>query len=260
MIPKTIHYCWFSGESYPQLIKDCLHSWEEILSGYSIKKWDTTNTKFDIPFAQRAFKEKKWAFLTDYIRMKILFEEGGIFLDTDVLMIKPFDDLLTYQSFWNFADNGMVEPVVIGAQKGNLLVRQCMKVYENIDEKELASYTFVEIPKVITPIFIGAGFKPNNQTQIIESDIVLNNIAFCSLPFIEADKRHPFSYTTSNSYAIHLWNANWIDDEFRFFWNKRWNKGWYLVRKRLIKNPFQPIKYFKDILYHFLRQMNIIKQ
>ena len=70
MIPKIIHYCWFSGDDYPLLIQRCIESWHKVLPDYEFKRWDSQNTKMDIPYAKKAFSEKKWAFLTDYIRMK----------------------------------------------------------------------------------------------------------------------------------------------------------------------------------------------
>lgn len=256
MIPKVIHYCWFSGDPFPPLIRNCIDSWKTVLPEYELKEWNSQNTEFDTPFAVKAFREKKWAFLTDYIRMKILYEHGGIFLDTDVLLLKSFNSILNLDSFWNFADNCMIEPVVIGAQKNNELVLQCKNIYENYSAEELTNYSYLEIPKVITPIFANYGFLLNNQNQTISNNLILNNKAFCSLPFNEADKPNPKRFSDENSFAVHLWNANWFEDEFRFFWNNRWGKAWKLVWKRLIKTPFQKRSYFKDVLYHFYRQIN----
>ncbi len=260
MIPKIIHYCWFSGDAYPLLIQRCIESWHNILPDYEFKRWDSQNTIIEVPFAKKAFAEKKWAFLTDYIRMKALYEEGGIFLDTDVLLLKNFDGILDNDSFWNFADNGMVEPVVIGAQKGNLLIRKCMEIYENFSESDLVQYKYVEIPKIITPVFYEAGLRKYEQTeQRIAGNLFLPHTAFCPMPFNKADSGNPMEYAQKDTYAIHLWNAAWFDDEFRFFWNNRWQKAWELVVKRLRKKPLQPMKYYKDLGYHLMRQLRIKK-
>lgn len=260
MIPKVIHYCWFSGDDYPLLIQRCIESWHKILPDYVFKRWDSQNTIIEVPFAKKAFAERKWAFLTDYIRMKVLYEEGGIFLDTDVLLVKSFDDLLCHDSFWNFADNGMVEPVVIGAQKGTPLINRCLDAYESLSDKELQNYQFVEIPKIVTPIFESEGLKPYDSTaQKIGNNLFLPHTAFCPMPFSKADSGNPMDYAKKDTYAIHLWNAAWFDDEFRFFWNNRWRKAWKLVAKRLRKKPLQPIKYYKDLGYHLMRQLKIKK-
>lgn len=92
MIPKVIHFCWLSNEPYPDLIKKCIESWKEKLPDYAIKKWDTTN--FDVtsvPFVKEAYECKKWAFAADYIRLHALYTEGGIYLDSDVRVLKSFD-------------------------------------------------------------------------------------------------------------------------------------------------------------------------
>lgn len=260
MIPKVIHYCWFSGDEYPSIIKKSIRSWKKILKGYAFKKWDASNTLFDNAFARKAFKEKKWAFLTDYIRFKVLYEEGGVFLDTDVLMIKSFDELLHYSSFWNFANNGMVEPVVVGAKKGNELIFKCKNVYENYTETDLLNYKYVEVPKIITPIFVKNGLKPYQlSSQLIDNNIILSHNAFCPMPFENASLSSYKKYIYKDTYAVHLWNANWIDDEFRFFWNNRWGKGWKIVVKKIINNPFQELSYYRDIIYHLLRQIKIRK-
>ena len=88
-------------------------SWQNHLPDYEIVKWDLTNTPIEGEFAKKALAEKKWAFLSDYARLKILHEYGGIYLDTDVLVVKSFNELLSNASFWGKDINGFVEPVVI---------------------------------------------------------------------------------------------------------------------------------------------------
>ena len=256
MIPKVIHYCWFSGDPYPSLIKKCLNSWEKVLIGYTFKKWDASSLDFSIPFVQKAYNEKKWAFLTDYIRFKVLYEEGGIYLDTDVLMVKSFDDLLHFETFWNFADNGMVEPVVIGAQQGSKIIGDCKKKYEDLTVTELELYKYTEVPKIITPIFTKLGLKSYEfSSQEIGDNVIFKHTYFCPMPFEKASMHGYKKFISTETYCVHMWNADWFDDEFRFFWNNRWRKGWMLVWKRLIKNPFQSVHYYKDVFYHLIRQL-----
>ena len=257
MIPKVIHYCWFSEDTMPAQLQNCFKSWKQLLKGYHMKKWDLTNIDIDCPFGEKALQEKKWAFLTDYFRMKILFDQGGIFLDTDVLMVKPFDDLIEYPSFWGFAESKLIEPVVIGAEKGNPIIRDIVKYYQSFtDVKEIQ---FVEIPRVITPVFEkhGLNVQKFNIPQKLDNAIIFPSDFFCPMPFEKADTNDYYSFATNNTYTIHLWNAAWFDDPFRFFWNNRWKKGWNLVLKQIIKNPIRPVIFYKSIFYHLKRQMRI---
>ena len=95
MIPKKIHYCWLSGDPLPRKIRKCMDTWRRVMPDYELKLWDTNN--FDVtsvPFVHEAFRERKWAFAADYIRMHALYTEGGVYLDSDVKVLKRFDDLL----------------------------------------------------------------------------------------------------------------------------------------------------------------------
>lgn len=100
MIPKKIHYTWFSGEPYPGKVKDCIESWKVLMPGYELILWDTNRIKnINSDFLQEAIRVGKWAFAADFIRLWALYHEGGIYLDTDVLCYKPFDCLLTNECF-----------------------------------------------------------------------------------------------------------------------------------------------------------------
>lgn len=246
MIPKKIHYCWFSNDPLPKVVQQCMDSWKSVLVDYEIVCWNLQNFEVDCDFAKKAFAEKKWAFLTDYARFKIIHEEGGIFLDTDVLMVKSFDDLLGYCSFWGQAENGMVEPVVFGAEKGNKLVVECLAAYLNYN----LSDGFIEIPKVIAPIFIKNGFDLTaTGVQHTANASVFPFDYFCPMPFEKADSKEPWSFITKNTYAIHLWNAAWFDP-FRFFWNGRHKAGWRAVFRAVRKKPIQGWSFYRNVAYH----------
>lgn len=100
MIPKILHYCWFGGKPMPKLEKRCMESWQRMLPEYKIMRWDETT--FDVyshPFTAAAYKAKKYAFVADYVRLYALQQYGGIYLDTDIEIVKPFDNLLHYSAF-----------------------------------------------------------------------------------------------------------------------------------------------------------------
>ena len=103
MIPKKIHYCWFGGNEMPEVVIKCIKSWKEIMPDYEIIRWDESN--YDVKkckFISDAYAEKKWAFVSDYARLDILYDHGGIYLDTDVEVLKSLNDLLDLDGFCGF--------------------------------------------------------------------------------------------------------------------------------------------------------------
>lgn len=245
MIPKKIHYFWFSKDPFPENIRRCMDSWTKVMPDYEIIQWDLSNTPMDCDFAQKAMREHRWAFLSDYARLRILYEQGGIYLDTDMLAIKSIGDLLTEQAFWGRANNGMIEPVVIGAVKNHPTVKACLDIYLNKSDSE-----YREIPLEIQPIFTALGFDEGNESmQRAGSNVIYPYDYFCPMPFEQADTKDPTSFRTENTYAVHLWNAAWFDP-FRFFWNGRPKKGWQAVWKTVLKNPLQGCAFYRNVAYH----------
>ena len=252
VIPKTIHYFWFSNDPLPSKLKTCLKTWEKVMPDYGIKKWDLTNTPIEIPFAKQALKDEKWAFLTDYCRLWVLYTYGGIYMDTDVYVVKSFNELLGAPSFWGTANNGLVEPIVIGACPNNVLLKECLTQYENWD---MLSMKYAEIPKVLLPVFERKGFcSALKENQSIPEGIIYTYDYFSPMPFEQADTDDFLSFKTVNSYAIHLWNADWFDP-FRFFWNGRNKAGWKAIWKVVKKNPFQGREFYRNVFYHLSKQI-----
>ena len=138
MIPKTIHYCWFSGEKYPPKIKECIRSWKRILPDYKLRIWDASSFDFQsIPYLKKCFEMRRWAYVADYIRLYALYNEGGIYLDSDVLVLKSFDSLLDCNAFWGIDamdehDYAFPEAAVFGAIKGFSVINEMMDYYHNI--------------------------------------------------------------------------------------------------------------------------------
>ena len=104
MIPKKLHYCWFGNNPKPKIFQDCIKSWQYYCPDFEIKEWNEKNTiQFANSFYINALRKKKFAFVADYIRAKVLFEEGGIYLDTDMMVLQPLDELLKYDFFIGFS-------------------------------------------------------------------------------------------------------------------------------------------------------------
>jgi mannosyltransferase OCH1-like enzyme len=132
MIPKIIHYCWLSNEPYPNKIVSFMDSWKKYLHGYEFKKWDTNMFVINsIQWVKQAYENKKYAFAADYIRLYALYNYGGIYLDTDVQILRSFDDLLDLPHFIGFDSQNQIEAAVIGASKNSDWIYKCLSYYEN---------------------------------------------------------------------------------------------------------------------------------
>ena len=130
MIPKIIHLCWLSGDKFPETIQRCIDSWKEHLPDYEIYLWDTN--RFDINssrWVKEAFETKKYAFAADYIRLYALYHYGGIYLDSDVLVYKSFNDLLDLPYFIGEDYVHCFEAAIIGAERGCQWVKKVLERY-----------------------------------------------------------------------------------------------------------------------------------
>lgn len=133
MIPKIVHYCWLSGDPMPELVVECMKSWKKKLVGYDFILWDTNRFNIESnPWVKETFQQKKYAFAADFIRLYALYNYGGIYLDTDVEVVKPFDDLLHLPYFIGKEKSKFgFEAATIGAMKGLPWIKLCMDKFEN---------------------------------------------------------------------------------------------------------------------------------
>ena len=119
MIPKTIHYIWFGGNPLPEDAKRCIDTWKKYCPDYEIKEWNESN--FDVAqndYIKEAYEAKKWAFVSDYARLKVLVEYGGIYMDTDVEVLKPLDRFLSERAFSGFEDADAIPAGIMACEKG----------------------------------------------------------------------------------------------------------------------------------------------
>ncbi len=130
-IPKIIHYCWFGKGELPLEIEECVNSWN-ILKDYKIIRWDESNCSFEEnEFVKKAYSDKKYAFVSDYYRLKALYEYGGIYLDTDVIVKKELDPLLNNNVLLGFSYDCCIGTAVIGARKGNDFIASLLSMYDH---------------------------------------------------------------------------------------------------------------------------------
>lgn len=211
-------------------IKKCMKTWEEKLPNCKLRLWDANSFDFDsVPFVKDAYRAKKWAFVTDYIRLYALYTEGGIYMDTDVKVMKSFDEFLNYNFFTshevhpffyseveqkkldnafrpineNTSINGFgVQAAIMGSIKGLPYLKECLEHYNNLkfDANNLKSLV---IGGHITPILHKYGYKYIDETQHLTNNIVI----FKSNIFVGNTL-----YLNKASYAIHLCNGAWTDN------------------------------------------------
>lgn len=136
MIPKKIHYIWFGKGEKNERVKHCIESWKKYLPDYEIIEWNEDN--FDInynDFTKSAYENKKWAFVSDVARLWVLYNEGGIYMDTDVEVYKPLDEFLNNEGFTGFEDVHYPVTATLGAVKGNPVIKMMLDYYNCIDFK-----------------------------------------------------------------------------------------------------------------------------
>lgn len=210
-IPKKIHFCWMSGEEYPELIQKCINSWKEKLPDYDIKCWNTENFNVNIcRYTREAFQVKKYAFVSDYIRLYALYHEGGIYLDSDIEVLKSFDDLLENKAFTGFEkNNSRVAAWLFGSVKGNPIFKEFLAYYaERPFILPDGSYDLTPNPFPITETCVKHGLVLDGNKQQLDFITIYPKDYFC--PYNRATEELNI---TENTYTIHYFNGAWIDDE-----------------------------------------------
>lgn len=181
MIPKIIHYCWFSSEPKPKNVRLCIKSWERLLPDFEIKCWDANSFDFDsIPFTKQAMEFRKWAFVSDYIRLHALYSEGGIYLDSDVQILNRFDRLLSYDLFSGIEKRGdtdelFIEAAILGAAKGNATIGKCLEYYKTRSfMTDDGNIDMTPIPTLITPVFKeDLAWQAQDRTQELKGNTII---------------------------------------------------------------------------------------
>lgn len=216
MIPKVIHYCWFGRNALPEMALKCIESWKKFFPEYEIKEWNEDN--FDIEscdYVREAYGAKKWAFVSDYARFKIIFENGGIYFDTDVEIINYMNDIIEKGAFFGRERVASSNPVNAGlgfaAEAYNPIYEEIIKDYEEshfIDE--LGNANMMTVVERVTQILQKHGLRDEPIFQNIEGISIYPNDFFC-----------PFDYNTNelkltnNTRTIHWYDASWLDKKMQ---------------------------------------------
>lgn len=193
MIPKKIHFCWFGGNPKSALILFCIETWKKVLPEFEIIEWNESNFNIDAcAFVRDAYNNKKWAFVSDYVRAYALYHHGGIYLDSDVEIRRGLDEFLHHGAFSGFEKKGMSFTALWGAQKGHHWPKAVIEDYE---QKE-----FTAIPNTITITeLLRDKYGINPEIDVLQS---YNNDIFI----------YPSSYFCVDipNYAVHHFEGSWM--------------------------------------------------
>ncbi|WP_366161288.1 glycosyltransferase [Bacillus infantis] len=226
VIPKVIHYCWFGGNPLPDLAKKCIESWGKYCPDFEIRQWDESN--FDIncnQYVKEAYDSQKWAFVSDYVRLKIVYEYGGIYLDTDVELIKSLDDLIEYEGFMGFENSVHINTGLgFGAKKYNRIIKAMLDDYNDISFiKKDGTFDLTPCPIRNTNTLIKTGLLSNGTKQIIDNIVFLPREYMCPINYETGKMR-----ITDITYSIHHFDESWHTES-----EKQWQS-----KKRKYKNVF----------------------
>ena len=206
-IPKVIHYFWFGRGPMPKLAEKCIKSWKKHCPDYKIICWNEDN--FDISqnrYAREAYKAEKWAFVSDYARLKVLHDEGGIYLDTDVELIRSLDTLIEKSGFMGFDDNGAIATGLgFACEQGDKLVAALLADYDDAPfVLPDGTYDMMPCPDRNKRVFEKLGMNLDNKDQIFMGMRMLPEEYLCPIKYYTGKK-----IITKNTYSIHHFSASW---------------------------------------------------
>ena len=212
MIPKKIHYCWFGGNEIPSMLQKSMATWNEFMPDYELVLWNEDN--FDtnsVKWVKEAISVKKWAFVADYVRLYAIFTEGGIYLDTDVIVKNSFDRFLEHNFFTAVEDNKsqkgrrfLVQTAIFGAVAKHPYLKDCMNWYENkhfILQDGSFSDSFIA-PDIYAQVAEKYGFIHKDDLQTLDNGMVIYPSDF----FTNEKSRY-----SKDTYAIHWCSGSWRD-------------------------------------------------
>ena len=255
MIPKIIHYCWYGRGEKSAAIKMCIESWKKYCPDYEIKEWNEDNSPMHIRWIHDAYKHKKYAFVADYARFYALYQDGGIYMDTDMLLVKPIDEFLADNMFIGREDKYNASMGIIGMTKKNIFCKVVMEFYDK------SIFDLVRPPiitRFLTPKLVEYGFIEEDDTQQLANGLkVYQSDYFYPIHYTqEFDISDVYSYQKPTTYGIHLWNKSWTD-EFKLFEAGEYKLGYSEVWKRIKNTPFLPFSYWKKIIKYTGRYLGI---
>lgn len=210
MIPKKIHYCWFGRNPKPKSVLKCIESWKKFCPDYEIVEWNEDNFNVNMNgYTKMCYAEKKYAFLSDYVRLLVVCEHGGVYFDTDVEIIKSIDCLLKYDAFYCYETPSFVATGLgFGSVAHGVSVKAMITEYEPLLE---GTQGVIGCPRLNTAALVKLGLEPDGTTKHVCDAIVL-----------ESDYMNPFDPSTGkmskteNTVSVHWYSAAWLSPWRRF--------------------------------------------
>lgn len=223
MIPKKIHYCWFGGNPLPELAKKCIESWKKYCPDYEIIEWNEAN--FDVnycKYTKEAYENKKMAFVSDVARMHALVTLGGIYMDTDVELLKGLDELLEYNAITGFETNNSLQTAFLACEAGNKSFGEFLDGYKNIPFV-LEDGGYDMLPNV------DRLYRFCVERGLVSDEKLMQNVAGITVfprdYFSPKDVRMRKLSLTENTYAIHHFDGSWLSEQDRYI-NQLRDKGY----------------------------------
>lgn len=214
MIPKIIHYCWFGRKEKPLSVLKYIETWKRHFPDYDIKEWNENNFDvYQLSFTKEAYFAKKYAFVSDVCRLYALYTEGGIYFDTDIIVLKRFpEDILSHKAFAGFEHEIYIGTGIIGSEKNNVIIKQFLSLYN--DMHFFRKFRFNLSPNVIlfTKILVEHGLKRDNSYQDLNEITIYPQNIFCC-----KDCRTKEYYNNSDSLSIHDFSGLWTDKKNTVF-------------------------------------------
>lgn len=205
-IPKIIHYCWFGKNEMPDSVVKCINSWKKYCPDYEIVKWDESNYNVEKnQFIANAYYNKKYSFVSDYARLDILYNYGGIYLDTDVELIKNIDDLLYNKMFFALEDAGIIATGLgFGSIAHQEILKKNMEKYDQISIKKEEKFKKIICTTYTTELLLERGMSLENKLQDLNDIIIYPTEYFCPMKVGQRKIN-----ITKNTYSIHHYDASW---------------------------------------------------
>lgn len=215
MIPKIIHYCWFGGNPKPPLAVKCIQSWKKHCPDYEIREWNEEN--FDLSgaplYVRQAYAAGRWAFVTDYVRLKALTEQGGVYLDTDVELLKPLDPFLQNRAFAGFEAVDRVQTGLLACEKDFPLLSAFLRHYDTAvflrPDGTADTTTNVE---VLTELCRQRGLRTDDTFQVVEGLAIYPREVFCPVDYDTLKLKK-----TRKTVCIHWFSGSWQTQEEKAF-------------------------------------------
>lgn len=210
-IPKVIHYCWFGGNPKPKLAEKCIKSWKKYCPDWEILEWNEGNFDLrDVPlYVRQAMDAGRWAFVTDYVRLRGLLEMGGIYMDTDVEVVKSLDPYLEHEAFAGFESLDRIQTGLLACRKDFPLFRDFMAYYDTASfYRADGSQDVTTNVEILTALCRERGFAAGDKFQVVDGLAIYPREYFCPVDY-ETEKLH----RTRRTVTIHWFASSWHTEE-----------------------------------------------